>query len=177
MITSRGQRGATAPSTIFTTTSQLSPRQIANKAMTLGCKKLDTDDKRTRPQYNVRERLLICNTIAYAEQVLNQRTRRTNRRVMAAEDDDSHFDAQALTPSMTQTDQNSSQLPHHHHHHHHHEDASPLRASLDGSHNENDDGNDNDQIVIGDQCSDRIPANDYQKWDKDRMTSSPIVAL
>ncbi|CAO3583480.1 unnamed protein product [Absidia cylindrospora] len=171
MIASRGQRRATAPSTIFTTTSQLSPRQIANKAMTLGCKKLDNDDKRTRPRYNVRERLLICNTIASAEQVLNQRTRRTNRRVMEAEDDDSHFDAQALTPSMNQTDQNPSQP------HHHHEDASPLRTSLDDSPNDDDNDNDNDQIVIEGQCSDRIPVNDYQKWDKDRMTTSPIVAL
>lgn len=76
-----------APCTIFSTTT-LSPRQIANKAYTLGCKKLDRDDKRSKQKYHVRERLLINNTISKAEEVLNTRTRRTNRRVMAAEDED-----------------------------------------------------------------------------------------
>lgn len=76
-----------APCTIFTTTT-LSPRQIANKAYTLGCKKLDRDDKQSKQKYHVRERLLLCNTIAKAEEVLNARTRRTNRRVMAAEDEE-----------------------------------------------------------------------------------------
>ncbi|KAG2237599.1 hypothetical protein INT48_004502 [Thamnidium elegans] len=78
-----------APCTIFTTTT-LSPRQIANKAYTLGCKKLDRDDKRSKQRYHVRERLLLCNTISKAEEVLNARTRRTNRRVMAAEDEEEH---------------------------------------------------------------------------------------
>lgn len=76
-----------APCTIFSTTT-LSPRQIANKAYTLGCKKLDRDEKRSKQKYHVRERLLINNTISKAEEVLNTRTRRTNRRVMAAEDED-----------------------------------------------------------------------------------------
>ncbi|KAI7897030.1 uncharacterized protein EV154DRAFT_490241 [Mucor mucedo] len=76
-----------APCTIFSSTT-LSPRQIANKAYTLGCKKLDRDDKQSKQKYHVRERLLLCNTIAKAEEVLNARTRRTNRRVMAAEDEE-----------------------------------------------------------------------------------------
>ncbi|KAI8975337.1 hypothetical protein BDF20DRAFT_988847 [Mycotypha africana] len=79
---------ASAPCTIFSSTSTLSPRQIANKALTLGCKKLDRDDKRSKQRYHVRERLLLCNTIAKAEEVLNKRTRRTNRRVLAAEEED-----------------------------------------------------------------------------------------
>lgn len=68
--------------------SNLSPRQIANKALTLAVKKLDKDDKRRRPQYSVRERLLLSNTMTRAEDLLNKRTARTNRRVMIAEDDD-----------------------------------------------------------------------------------------
>lgn len=76
-----------APCTIFSSTT-LSPRQIANKAYTLGCKKLDRDDKQSKQKYHVRERLLLCNTIAKAEEVLNARTRRTNRRVMAAEEEE-----------------------------------------------------------------------------------------
>lgn len=85
MTSSSGMRSA--PCTIFSTTT-LSPRQIANKAYTLGCKKLDRDNKRSQHKYHIRERLLINNTISKAEEVLNTRTRRTNRRVMAAEDED-----------------------------------------------------------------------------------------
>lgn len=77
-----------APSSIFSSNSNLSPRQVANKAYSLAIKKLDRDDKRSRPQYNVRERLLLCNTLCKAEQFLQKRTARTNRRVMAFEDDD-----------------------------------------------------------------------------------------
>ncbi|KAG1451322.1 hypothetical protein G6F56_008115 [Rhizopus delemar] len=51
----------------------LSPRQIANKAYTLAVKKLDRDDKRKRPQYSVRERLLLSHTMAKAEDVLNKK--------------------------------------------------------------------------------------------------------
>lgn len=105
-----------APCTIFSTTT-LSPRQIANKAYSLGCKKLDRDDKRSKQQYHVRERLLLCNTIAKAEEVLNARTRRTNRRVMSAEDEEE------------ENYNNSSQMkPHHHSNSEHH---SPLRNSSD----------------------------------------------
>lgn len=50
----------------------LSPRQVANKAYQLGMKKLDKDDKRKRPQYSVRERLLLSNTIVKAEEMLNK---------------------------------------------------------------------------------------------------------
>ncbi|CEP07749.1 hypothetical protein [Parasitella parasitica] len=105
-----------APCTIFSTTT-LSPRQIANKAYSLGCKKLDRDDKRSKQRYHVRERLLLCNTISKAEEVLNARTRRTNRRVMSAEDDEE------------ENYNNSSQMkPHHHSNSEHH---SPLRNSSD----------------------------------------------
>ncbi|KAG1112512.1 hypothetical protein G6F42_014721 [Rhizopus arrhizus] len=105
-----------APCTIFSTTT-LSPRQIANKAYSLGCKKLDRDDKRSKQQYHVRERLLLCNTISKAEEMLNARTRRTNRRVMSAEDDEE------------ENYNNSSQMkPHHHSNSEHH---SPLRNSSD----------------------------------------------
>ncbi|CAO3657090.1 unnamed protein product [Mucor hiemalis] len=68
--------------------SSLSPRQVANKALSLAVKKLDKDDKRRRPQYTVRERLLLSNTMIRAEDLLNKRTTRTNRRVMIGEDDD-----------------------------------------------------------------------------------------
>ncbi|CAO3626804.1 unnamed protein product [Mucor hiemalis] len=104
-----------APCTIFSTTT-LSPRQIANKAYSLGCKKLDRDDKRSKQRYHVRERLLICNTITRAEEVLNARTRRTNRRVMAAEDEE---EASSDEFSMKNN---------HHHHSNNKEHHSPLRS-------------------------------------------------
>ncbi|KAI8076829.1 uncharacterized protein BX664DRAFT_344054 [Halteromyces radiatus] len=83
----QNKSGNRAPSSLFS--SNLSPRQIANKAYSLAIKKLDRDDKRSRPHYNVRERLLLCNTLTKAEQFLQKRTPRTNRRVMAFEEDDS----------------------------------------------------------------------------------------
>jgi hypothetical protein len=69
-----------------TNNSNLSPRQVANKAYTLAIKKLDRDDKSRRPQYTVRERLLLSNTMSKAEDLLNKRTPRFNRRVLASED-------------------------------------------------------------------------------------------
>lgn len=69
-------------------TSSLSPRQVANKAYSLAIKKLDRDDKRRRPHYTVRERLLLSNTMTKAEDLLNKRTPRSNRRVLASEFDD-----------------------------------------------------------------------------------------
>ncbi|KAI9282257.1 hypothetical protein BY458DRAFT_497643 [Sporodiniella umbellata] len=77
-----------APCTIFT--ANLSPRQIANKAYTLGCKKLEKDDKRNHPKYQLRERVLLGNTISKAEESLNAKTKRHNRRVVSAEDEDDH---------------------------------------------------------------------------------------
>lgn len=74
--------------TLTTNNSNLSPRQVANKAHALAIKKLDKDDKRRRPQYTVRERLLLSNTMARAEDLLNKRTSRLNRRVLAVEHDD-----------------------------------------------------------------------------------------
>ncbi|KAI9313304.1 hypothetical protein BX666DRAFT_1880637 [Dichotomocladium elegans] len=81
------RKNRAAPSTIFSQ-SQMSPRQIANKVFTLGCKKLDRDSRRSKPLYDTRIRVLINNQIQKAEEALNKRTRRTNRRVMAAEEDD-----------------------------------------------------------------------------------------
>jgi hypothetical protein len=124
---SKRATGKSAPCTIFSTTA-LSPRQIANKAYTLGCKKLDRDDKRSKQKYHVRERLLICNTITKAEEVLNSRTRRTNRRVMAAEDEEEHS-----------SDEFSIKLNHNNHHEHH----SPLRASADSEDEEQEEKSEN----------------------------------
>ncbi|GAA5796504.1 hypothetical protein EDC94DRAFT_615186 [Helicostylum pulchrum] len=70
------------------TNASLSPRQVANKAYSLAIKKLDKDDKRRRPQYSVRERLLLSNTMNKAEDVLNKRTTRLNRRVLSFESDE-----------------------------------------------------------------------------------------
>ncbi|KAI8095948.1 hypothetical protein BDF21DRAFT_407132 [Thamnidium elegans] len=70
------------------TNANLSPRQVANKAYSLAIKKLDKDDKRRRPQYSVRERLLLSNTMNKAEDVLNKRTTRLNRRVLSFESDE-----------------------------------------------------------------------------------------
>ncbi|KAI8380820.1 hypothetical protein BD560DRAFT_432010 [Blakeslea trispora] len=50
----------------------MSPRQTANKAYSLGLKKLDKDEKRRRPQYSIREKLLLSNTLVKAEQLLNK---------------------------------------------------------------------------------------------------------
>lgn len=102
------QQQQRSPSTLFSTT--LSPRQVANKAYSLAIKKLDRDDKRSRPRYNVRERLLLCHTLTHAEQFLQKRTARTNRRVMAFEDDDDAFD-NALTVEQQQLQQQQQQQP------------------------------------------------------------------
>ncbi|KAI8885576.1 hypothetical protein K501DRAFT_284263 [Backusella circina FSU 941] len=99
-----------APRTVFTT-SQLSPRQIANKAYTLGCKKLERDDKRSKQNYHVRERLLLFNTIAKAEEVLNSRTRRTNRRVMNAEDNEEDALKEISERIQTSRTQNDNRSP------------------------------------------------------------------
>ncbi|KAI8886893.1 hypothetical protein K501DRAFT_283614 [Backusella circina FSU 941] len=78
------------------TSSNLSPRQVANKAYTLATKKLDKDDKRRRPQYSIRERLLLSNTMTKAEEFLNKRNARiTNCRGLGCEVDD---DVLILTP-------------------------------------------------------------------------------
>ncbi|KAF7725820.1 hypothetical protein EC973_009243 [Apophysomyces ossiformis] len=68
--------------------ASMSPRQVANKAYKLACTKLDRDEKRRRPQYTIRERVLLFNTIVKAEDVLSKRTQRFNRRVLAFEQDD-----------------------------------------------------------------------------------------
>ncbi|KAI7908256.1 uncharacterized protein BX663DRAFT_493535 [Cokeromyces recurvatus] len=69
------------------TDKSLSPRQIANKMYTLAIKKLDKDNRRSKPQYSVRERLLLTNTIIVAEEFLRKPVNRLNRRVLAFEDD------------------------------------------------------------------------------------------
>ncbi|KAI8088942.1 uncharacterized protein BX664DRAFT_358557 [Halteromyces radiatus] len=177
----RGQRGA--PTTIFTTT-KLSPRQVATKALTLGCKKLDRDDKRSRPQYNVRERLLLCNTIAHAEEVLNKRTRRTNRRVMAAEDDeeDHQFDTTGTSS------QHMEHFKHHQQHQQqqqqHHEEHSPLRSSSlsDDEEEEEEDQLPQQLIVSNSNDSDGyLNSNLLTERDCRRLVKhpmgAPIVAL
>ncbi|KAI7862525.1 hypothetical protein BDF14DRAFT_1746085 [Spinellus fusiger] len=85
---SRNKTNGRAPTTVFTTAT-MSPRQIATKAYSLACKKLDRDDRRSRPRYTIRERLLLCNTINKAEDLLNKRTQRFNRRVLSMEEDES----------------------------------------------------------------------------------------
>ncbi|ORX55032.1 hypothetical protein DM01DRAFT_1335322 [Hesseltinella vesiculosa] len=124
----------TAPSTIFTT-SKLSPRQVALKAMNLGCKKLERDDRRSRPQYNVRERLLLCNTISQAEEVLNKRKGRTNRRVMAAEEEEGSFDAN----SSRQEKNSQLELYQQHKQYIHEEHHSPLRDNSETAEDLEDD--------------------------------------
>ncbi|KAI7891102.1 uncharacterized protein EV154DRAFT_229503 [Mucor mucedo] len=78
--------------------SNLSPRQVANKAYSLAIKKLDKDDKRRRPQYTVRERLLLSNTMTRAEDLLNKRTSRLNRRVLAVEHEEEVVSSPIHTP-------------------------------------------------------------------------------
>ncbi|CAM0142925.1 hypothetical protein VKS41_002495 [Umbelopsis sp. WA50703] len=78
-------------SSTATTPSAASPRQIATKTYNLACKKLDRDEKKSKPNYNIRERLLLYRTMVHAEEVLQKRTRRTIRRVMDAEEDEDSF--------------------------------------------------------------------------------------
>ncbi|SAL97706.1 hypothetical protein [Absidia glauca] len=165
----RGQRGA--PSTPFT--SKLSPRQIATKAMTLGCKKLDRDDKRTRPQYNVRERLLLCNTIAHAEQVLNQRTRRTNRRVMSMEDDDTYFDQSINTPKDDDDDKPRKKASQQQR-----EEHSPLRASSSSDEEEEEEEEQEDRSSREQPPQHTYTGADYLTGYRNLVNlGSPIVAL
>lgn len=106
------QQQQRSPSTLFSSTTTLSPRQVANKAYSLAIKKLDRDDKRSRPRYNVRERLLLCHTLTHAEQFLQKRTARTNRRVMAFEEDDDAFDnALIVEQQQQQQEQQQPLLP------------------------------------------------------------------
>ncbi|CAO3703814.1 unnamed protein product [Rhizopus stolonifer] len=102
----------TAPCTIFSTTT-LSPRQIANKAYTLGCKKLDRDDKRSHQKYHLRERVLLYSTIAKAEEALNAKTKRNNRRVVSAEDDGDEHDEFSVKQSNHHTMPIQSRLREH----------------------------------------------------------------
>ncbi|KAI8985042.1 hypothetical protein BDB01DRAFT_788711 [Pilobolus umbonatus] len=59
--------------------SNLSPRQVANRAYSLAFKKLDRDEKRRKPQYSVRERLLLSYTINRAEDLLNKHSPRSRK--------------------------------------------------------------------------------------------------
>jgi hypothetical protein len=73
------------------TPSAASPRQVATRAHSLACKKLDRDERKDKPKYAIRERLLLYRTMVQAEEVLQKRTRRTIRRVMDAEEDEETF--------------------------------------------------------------------------------------
>ncbi|KAI9307734.1 hypothetical protein BJ944DRAFT_261445 [Cunninghamella echinulata] len=134
-----------APSTLFSSNNNLSPRQVANKAYSLAIKKLDKDDKRHKPKYHVRERLLLCNTLSRAEQFLQKRTARTNRRVMSFEEEDgpitSEEDLTAINIIQTNHDLSLQQQHQHHydHQYHHVEYHSPL------SHSDQDNEDDHDQ--------------------------------
>ncbi|KAI9018582.1 hypothetical protein CLU79DRAFT_295265 [Phycomyces nitens] len=103
----RNKANGRAPTTVFSTAA-MSPRQVANKAYSLACKKLDRDDRRSRPRYNIRERLLLCNTINKAEDVLNKRTQRFNRRVLSIEDEDHKETPEPLQPHTAKDVQKSS---------------------------------------------------------------------
>ncbi|KAJ2959017.1 hypothetical protein NQZ79_g5438 [Umbelopsis isabellina] len=81
-----------------TSLSAASPRQIATKTYNLACKKLDRDEKKSKPNYNIRERLLLYRTMVHAEEVLQKRTRRTIRRVMDAEEDEESFTLGSTAP-------------------------------------------------------------------------------
>ncbi|KAI9258998.1 hypothetical protein BDA99DRAFT_538920 [Phascolomyces articulosus] len=114
-----------APNTLFTSTRNMSPRQVASKAHSLACKKLDRDEKRRRPSYHIRERVLLNNTMIKADALLNKRQARTNRRVLAAEDDEVGYD------DPPQTQQHHQHYPPHHHsplaHSNMEEDEEPLQ--------------------------------------------------
>ncbi|KAG0165289.1 hypothetical protein DFQ28_009699 [Apophysomyces sp. BC1034] len=83
----------------------MSPRQVANKAYKLACTKLDRDEKRRRPQYTIRERVLLFNTITKAEDVLSKRAQRFNRRVLSSEQEDDSLPLSEPKPSLTQTEE------------------------------------------------------------------------
>ncbi|ORY98846.1 hypothetical protein BCR43DRAFT_488272 [Syncephalastrum racemosum] len=122
------KKRSNAPSTIFSR-GTMSPRQVATKAYTLACKKLDKDDHRRRPHYHVRERVLLNNTMNKAEDVLNKRNPRFNRRVLAAEDDEHEYD---LNP------QESVAHDYFHHHQNNHHD-SPLHELVSDDEDDDDD--------------------------------------
>lgn len=73
------------------TPAAASPRQVATRAYSLACKKLDRDERKSKQNYTLRERLLLYRTMSHAEEVLQKRTRRTIRRVMDAEEDEEAF--------------------------------------------------------------------------------------
>ncbi|CAO3650273.1 unnamed protein product [Cunninghamella blakesleeana] len=154
LLWGRNKSNQKAPSTIFSSNNNLSPRQVANKAYSLAIKKLDKDDKRHKPKYHVRERLLLCNTLSRAEQFLQKRTARTNRRVMSFEEEDgpissdddvatvnsiniaNHQDNSADGSSLLSIQQ-QHQYDHQFHHVEHH---SPL------SHSDSDESDNNNEI-------------------------------
>jgi len=89
--TRKSVTGKPPSSPIPASPSASSPRQIATRAYNLACKKLERDEKRSKPTYMIRERLLLYRTMVQAEEVLQKRTRRTIRRVMDAEEDEESF--------------------------------------------------------------------------------------
>ncbi|CAO3685397.1 unnamed protein product [Umbelopsis vinacea] len=83
--------GRPPQATTTLTPTASSPRQVATRAYSLACKKLDRDERNDKPKYAIRERLLLYRTMLQAEEVLQKRTRRTIRRVMDAEEDEEAF--------------------------------------------------------------------------------------
>ncbi|KAI8060938.1 hypothetical protein BC940DRAFT_310994 [Gongronella butleri] len=91
---------AKPPSPLFAQKhNSLSPRQVAHRTYSTSLRKLDQDAKRQRPKYQVRERLLLCHTMSSAEQFLHKRVMRTNRRVMALEEEEDEFMPSLTMPS------------------------------------------------------------------------------
>ncbi|ORX61757.1 hypothetical protein DM01DRAFT_1332343 [Hesseltinella vesiculosa] len=101
--------------------NNLTPRQVAHKTYAMTVRKLDQDAKRSRPKYQVRERLLLCHTMTDAERILYKRTLRTNRRVMALEEEDDAGDltttpaSQGKSPAEFMHPLHSEQEPLDHH--------------------------------------------------------------
>lgn len=87
----------------------LSPRQMANKAHSLAIKKLDKDDKRKRPQYSIRERLLLSKTMSKAEEVLNKKPT-MYRSAVSFDDDDimPPFKSQSVAASNSKNNPSDS---------------------------------------------------------------------
>ncbi|OBZ84260.1 hypothetical protein A0J61_07686 [Choanephora cucurbitarum] len=103
---------AVFPNKTLKPTAIMSPRQTANKAYTLTIKKLDKDEKRCRPHYSIREKLLLSNTLAKAEQILNKQACLSRKSWVKQEDVLAPLPHYA-PPSETKVQQWMSSIPEH----------------------------------------------------------------
>ncbi|KAI7882832.1 hypothetical protein K492DRAFT_175899 [Lichtheimia hyalospora FSU 10163] len=149
-----------APATPFA--RQLSPRQVASKAHSLACKKLDRDDRRRRPQYHMRERVLLYNTMSSADTYLNKRTARSNRRVLAAEEDD--------LVGYDEQPQNHHHNNQHHPPHHH----SPL---CDNPMTDDDDEEDDEDVDEPQEINNTIMTHQDNKHDNNAQALSSSSSI